>query len=140
MLQNCFFLSITEDWQFAHLVEDAITQCDKIGFKPNTVAKTIRNPYYRFGTHDKDERQSIMRKHRNELSMLSNIEQNQAKVLEILEDYDFNNGLLTKNHIQSESGLSRYKLNILFDNVQEISEMYFLIRGTSITSKYYKNI
>ena len=138
MLQHRYFQSIPHLWQFSQLVHRAMAESDEIGFKANAIAISIINPYYKFNTYDKHERASVRRRHRNELKLKNTISKNINKLHEILEDYDLANGLLTKEYLQTETNLSRYKLNQILNNDEDTNEMFKLIRSASITSTYYK--
>lgn len=138
MLQHRHFHSIESSDEWASLVQKAIEEHLDIGFEPNAVAKSLRNPYYRYETRDKEARNAVRREHRRRLRVLHNVNNNIAGVTEMLEDYDLSDGLLTKKKIQDAVGISRHQLGLVFQESEEINEMYSIIRNASITSKYYK--
>ena len=136
MLQHSTYLSVDAS-KFALLCEQALKD-ENTEFRPNTIAKTIRNPYYRFRTHDKDERNEIRRKHRRELNTKYNVDNNEDRINDALSDYDLNDGLLTKEKLMKLTNVSRYILTQIFEVHPHISDMFTLIRNASITNKYYK--
>lgn len=138
MLQSNHFESIKDTDEWAWLVQRAIDEHLEIGFEPNAVAKSLRNPYYRWDTRDKEIRNAVRREHRRRLRVLHNVNNNIAGITEMLEDYDLSDGLLTKKKIQDYVGISRHQLGLVFKECEEIREMYLIIRNASITSKYYK--
>ena len=135
--QREFFTSIKTVDEFISLAEEAIERQEEIGFVPNAVVSTIKNPYYKYNTDDKEEKRITRRDHKRKLRILKNIEEHESTLVEIIEDYDLGQGLLTKRYLIEKSGLTRYHLTPLLKELPYLTEMYNLVRDASIQSKYY---
>ena len=140
MLQREHFLSVKNEYHFGGLVQTAIETKEEVGFKPNAITRTLRNPYYKFDTYDKTSRTEIRRTHRSKLLLLLNVQKHEDNVIELLEDYDLANGLLTFKYLQAKANISRYHLKRLFKELPDLYDMYRTIREASITTKHYANL
>ena len=139
MAQFDHFKSVDTIYRFSLYVEEAMSKIEEIGFKPNAIAKSVKNPYYRFPTHDKKERSKIRHEHRKLLLARSYVDKHGAELYAYLEDYDLNEGLLTKVKIMKDLQISRHILSRLFGGLPETYDMYKTLKEASVTTSHYKN-
>ena len=138
MLQRVHFTSV-DDFTFSNIVNKALSNYLDIGFVPNTIAKSVRNPYYRFGSVDKSEKKLIRQEHRRKLRSMITSKAWETPLTELLEDYNLTDGLLTRDYIYDTLKITRRHLEELFANSKDLKQMFDLIRTNSLTTKNYRN-
>ena len=136
MLQKEYFTSVN-DYEFARLVQTVLHDWETIGFKPNVVAQSIRNPYYKFDTYNKEERKRTRLEHRRLLRLNRNLTGLESDVTIALEDFNLADGLMTFRYLYRVCDTNRYYLERLFEIRPDLKEMYDIIRTNSIKTKSY---
>lgn len=125
--------------EFAELVDEIVTahQDGETMFIPNAVARSIRNPYYKFDTRlANDEKAEVVKEHRRELKELYSNPGLDSKLYEYLESYDLNEGLLSKEKLKRDLGASRFNLDRCFKRNAFLLDMYETIRKASYSKSY----
>ena len=106
-------------------------------FKPNAVARSIRNPYFKFDTRlANDEKADIVREHRAQLKELYSNPKLDSQLYEYLESYDLNEGLLSKEKLKRELNTSRFNLDRCFKRNEFLQQMFDEIRRASYKPSY----
>lgn len=118
------------------IVDDVVESCNsnQVEFDSNAVARSVRNPYYRFHTHTTNpERQKIRREHRRTLKDRYSRRELDKRLFDELANYDLNNGLLTRDYLYDLLDINRHYLNLVFSRNNELKLMFEYVKNQSKT-------
>lgn len=108
-------------------------------FVPNAMARSIRNPYYKFDTRlSKPEVKKLQQEHRRQLKALYLNPELDVELYEMLTSYDLNEGLLSREKLKKLLQTSRYNLDRCFERNNFLQQMYEDLRTASYKPSYKK--
>ncbi len=138
-LYDVFPINLGKFKNLVSIVMIEALETGKVEGKANSLAMSIRNPYYKFPTTTLNpEKVRIRREHRLIQRYGKEWEETEQLIHDTIVDYDLALGLLKKKYILEVASISSYQLNASFKRVPSLKDLFEEVRELSMSVKQRK--